>query len=1274
MERDSRSRGRGRGRGRGGFGAGRGNPPEHQQGFAAAGQFSNGSYTKTDEMPISPAVSTRRPPTNAKQDFGSMFDSAVGFGASNVTSGAGNQGFSGALDSGQAFGQPAGGGFVAPSTGFAAPSNKKTVDFHVSDGIPSGRASEFPGPTHQGKDPRQVGFGEGSELEGGIFSQNPEPAAGGSWDAVVSAENVQNSGPVSSHTVRIDAKTLERTNKPQAGSTPEGRATAPNRPVREVFVYNLPPELRTQQAVREHFLNFLPAESILAIKIIKTHALVVFKTPEEATRAFRHGRLYGPNRVVLQMRFATQKKQEERQGAQERTSALEEEQKPLRVQPGRPKDEFKEPGPVARPRLKQSANAEDENLASLNSRSQRFRDDTAAQGQPREEPKRTTGTTRWDQGQDKRKLSEAKALVGTCLDMCPEKERYDREIQRDLFSFEILAGTENPGPGEYPRVDHNKAVKKYARSAAFAEEATPEMVRPPSVLKQVMEYLLTKIVDRDDVSFVEIHNFLRDRTRSIRQDFTYQGIRDALCIDLHEQAVRFHIDSEHRLCEEDAENFSSKQNLEQLDKCLISLREMYREHREENPDLSFEFEPEIQSYFATTHCDPRTICGLMKELPFRVTSTAVFATTVSALSAMHRNDYFGFFRVVTDAPYLSSCLLHTHFTPVRNQALQQMRRAYKGRDNALPVEECVDLLGFNDHEEAEAFCTHHGFVVATSDSGKKEIDFSVQPVSVSEERWQPRRSTRLVESKCKGYKVSSIIRGVLTTEERSSQKQANNSTLSLRHSMRTRDKLQSASVPASAKLSDTNQAVFSFSGSEDKLQRKTALANPDISVVMPKPSGASFAHTSAALPPPFPPQGQNPAQTRKRDLDNGAQTRRSEEEARAKKKAAERLAELELLRQRQKAEAEKQRQRKLAAEAAQQEAEAKRVAEDRKKQEAIEKQRQAELAEKRAEERLRRLQEEKQRRNLLQLSRLFAELLKFNNSPVGPRQLDKKRRATKVVDENFMRAADEYRLLQLQAERSCAKLEEIIEKLDKVQISTDAMEQKRKKLLKLILDTSGRLEKIVLKARASETDCREHSRRRQAVAKALRLVPSVLSKDQNGSSPPKRVQTPFSRVHDITMKFAEAIEPGEESVDNVLRCEMNAAGMSELLLVVHSLDDNATTWVQNKLKWNGSHGSSPEPVRMRLVKRLEREECSGAALLIAGKVTDEITRSVENIGVTCVLIVSDVLPKIRFPIPARHSPLNASSFSAGLRWIVRTSKRVELRDIRSEKALGDIAV
>lgn len=40
-------------------------------------------------------------------------------------------------------------------------------------------------------------------------------------------------------------------------------------------------------------------------------------------------------------------------------------------------------------------------------------------------------------------LASATVLVGTCPDMCPEKERYDREAKRRLHVFEITAGTEN---------------------------------------------------------------------------------------------------------------------------------------------------------------------------------------------------------------------------------------------------------------------------------------------------------------------------------------------------------------------------------------------------------------------------------------------------------------------------------------------------------------------------------------------------------------------------------------------------------------------------------------------------------------------------------------------------------------------------------------------------------------------------------------------------------------------------------------------------------------
>ena len=42
-----------------------------------------------------------------------------------------------------------------------------------------------------------------------------------------------------------------------------------------------------------------------------------------------------------------------------------------------------------------------------------------------------------------RDISKAGAFVGTCPDMCPEKERYDREDKRRLSYYEMVPGTEN---------------------------------------------------------------------------------------------------------------------------------------------------------------------------------------------------------------------------------------------------------------------------------------------------------------------------------------------------------------------------------------------------------------------------------------------------------------------------------------------------------------------------------------------------------------------------------------------------------------------------------------------------------------------------------------------------------------------------------------------------------------------------------------------------------------------------------------------------------------
>lgn len=57
-----------------------------------------------------------------------------------------------------------------------------------------------------------------------------------------------------------------------------------------------------------------------------------------------------------------------------------------------------------------------------------------------------------------------------------------------------------------------------------------------------MDFIINNILDRKDQPFSEIYNFLTDRTRSIRQDFTYQNeINNQISLQVHEQIARFHI-------------------------------------------------------------------------------------------------------------------------------------------------------------------------------------------------------------------------------------------------------------------------------------------------------------------------------------------------------------------------------------------------------------------------------------------------------------------------------------------------------------------------------------------------------------------------------------------------------------------------------------------------------------------------------------------------------------------------------------------------------------
>ena len=93
-------------------------------------------------------------------------------------------------------------------------------------------------------------------------------------------------------------------------------------------------------------------------------------------------------------------------------------------------------------------------------------------------------------------------------------------------------------------------VKRFRRSAAGYDEQLPSDIRPPSVLRDTLNYLINEVVGGSE-PLETVHKFVWDRTRGIRNDFSIQQVSKIedirIAIDCFERIARFHILSLHQL-------------------------------------------------------------------------------------------------------------------------------------------------------------------------------------------------------------------------------------------------------------------------------------------------------------------------------------------------------------------------------------------------------------------------------------------------------------------------------------------------------------------------------------------------------------------------------------------------------------------------------------------------------------------------------------------------------------------------------------------------------
>lgn len=338
-----------------------------------------------------------------------------------------------------------------------------------------------------------------------------------------------------------------------------------------------------------------------------------------------------------------------------------------------------------------------------------------------------------DDPNKRKKLSEAISFKGICDDMCPEYEKIQRITESDVVKAEKRGGV----------VDLKRMVKKLARSAAGQEAPLPMDVRSTRALAMSLNYMFGRLLG-DDENLRQLHGFVWDRTRAIRRDFAFFSSMNETEITTHvyvlESIARFHVTALHLLPkfvgpgDKVEDLFSEHQELEQLGKTLLSLRDVYDDCRTQG--LVCPNEAEFRAYYLLFHGrDPEIIDTLQVQWDHRLWDESKEVQTALALVEMMQNnlDPIGsvkhreagpllacasactsFFDVVEDAStsYTMACFAECHFPYVRRAILQTVKRSL-GRPRQ-PVEDVTaetlnSFLRYDTVEQAVEFAEMHGF-------------------------------------------------------------------------------------------------------------------------------------------------------------------------------------------------------------------------------------------------------------------------------------------------------------------------------------------------------------------------------------------------------------------------------------------------------------------------------------------------------------------------------------------------------------------------------------
>ncbi|XP_076655407.1 SAC3 domain-containing protein 1 isoform X2 [Halictus rubicundus] len=291
------------------------------------------------------------------------------------------------------------------------------------------------------------------------------------------------------------------------------------------------------------------------------------------------------------------------------------------------------------------------------------------------------------------------SIQGTCLLMCPERERWMREKKGLLHKFEIDDSTKT---SRQPKADPMKTVKCYSRPAAGLVMTDPSQLRPAAVLLSTIRYLFTKIATKTDVDWIVIYDFLFDRLRAVRQDVAIQRIGLPASISIFEPIVRFLVYSVQRHLFECVSHL-----LVLYDQCDQRIHKSELEISMEQLKLDTSRE-QMEALYILLNMG--NVEGLTRALmlPLSLRRAANVQLSMKISFAWYLKNYARVCNLISRLPPLLICAAMINMSNIRRTTLKIMSSGYNSKVLTFPGMKLQQLLLYKDIEKVRADCELHG--------------------------------------------------------------------------------------------------------------------------------------------------------------------------------------------------------------------------------------------------------------------------------------------------------------------------------------------------------------------------------------------------------------------------------------------------------------------------------------------------------------------------------------------------------------------------------------